>query len=278
MPDYAVTEEDCLEFIHALQSESKQPKLLFDEFRKNHLLFLGCGFENWLERMLIRTITNERLLNTRDTTEFVADNEARNNQSLAIFLQHYKTEVFRGSPKEFVDTLYERWSAQRPAPSEEEAPAPSAGKMETGAIFLSYASEDRDVVRNMKEALEAASLDVWFDQRALTPGDAWDLEIRTNIRRCAVFLPFISRQAQNRLEGYFRREWKWAIERDEGIDPSLRFIQPIVLDEIPNNAEGIPGEFWTRHCSGFQDGRPTAEFVDQLKKLVRTVRLREAGH
>ena len=117
--------------------------------------------------------------------------------------------------------------------------------METGSIFLSYASEDRALVRNMKEALEQEGLDVWFDQRELQPGAAWDREIQTNIRRCATFLPFISRQAQRRREGYFRKEWKWASERDEGMDESLRFIQPIVLDDTPGGAD-VPGK---RACS-----------------------------
>ena len=43
-PNYVVTEEDMLEFIHSLQSEKQRPKLLFDELKNNHLLFIGNNF------------------------------------------------------------------------------------------------------------------------------------------------------------------------------------------------------------------------------------------
>jgi hypothetical protein len=33
------------------------------------------------------------------------------------------------------------------------------------AVFLSYASQDADVVRRICDALQAAGLHVWFDQR-----------------------------------------------------------------------------------------------------------------
>ncbi len=123
--EYAVTDEDYLEFIHGFQSENRHEELnrLFDTFRENHLLFLGCGFENWLERFLIRTIINERLLSHRQTAEFIADIEARAGTRLAFFLQHYSTKVFHaGDPAQFIDELHKRWCEQNPGAM----PAPPA--------------------------------------------------------------------------------------------------------------------------------------------------------
>ncbi len=277
--DYAVTEEDCLEFIHALQSETRRPKLLFDELRNSHLLFLGCDFPNWLERFLIRTLTNERLLIPRDTSQFVADNQVRIDKSLRFFLQHYYAQIFiAGHPTQFVEELHTRWQEKNPATDLSKSVPTGNNVMEPGTIFLSYASQDRETVRNMKESLEKAGLDVWFDQGELLPGDVWDQEIQRNIRRCAVFIPFISHQTRQRLEGFFRKEWHWAIERDKGMDKSLRFIQPIVIDDTPDNAKRIPDYFWTKHCTRFPEGRPTADFVKELIKLVRKFREREAGY
>jgi hypothetical protein len=130
----------------------------------------------------------------------------------------------------------------------------------------------------MQAPLNAAGIDVWFDERSLQPGVAWDNEIKANIRRCAFFLPFISRHAQERLEGYFRAEWKWAIARAETMDDSLRFIQPIIIDDIPDNAERIPPYFWTRQAVRFPDGRPTPDFVEALKQAIRNRRLVQAGY
>lgn len=280
--DYAVTDEDHLEFIHSLQTESRRPNRLFDEFRENHLLFIGCGLADWLERFLIRTIRNVRLLNPRSGSEHVADQHVRQDQSLILFLQQYKTDLFlEGDPNQFVKELYDRWKKQHPAIEQPQAIPQAERRMEAGAIFVSYASEDREYAENMYKALKQANLDVWFDRNPteLEPGAHWERVISQNIQHCAVFIPFISSNAQSRREGFFRKEWNWAIKRDEGMDKSLRFIQPVVTDDIPDDAEGINEHFWKCQVMHFPAGIPTPEFVDQLTELVRAmrVRLRDQG-
>jgi hypothetical protein len=76
------------------------------------------------------------------------------------------------------------------------------------AVFLSYASQDAEAAQRICEALRAAGIEVWFDKSELRGGDAWDRSIRQQIHDCALFLPIISQQTHERLEGYFRREWK----------------------------------------------------------------------
>jgi len=61
-------------------------------------------------------------------------------------------------------------------------------------------------------ALEAG-IDVWFDQSELHGGEAWDRQIREQVRRWRLFIPVISAQSEARDEGYFRREWHWAADR-----------------------------------------------------------------
>jgi hypothetical protein len=62
----------------------------------------------------------------------------------------------------------------------------------TGAVFLSYASQDAEAARRIREALRAAAIEVWFDLSELRGGDAWDRKIRDQIRHCAPFMPIIS--------------------------------------------------------------------------------------
>ena len=81
------------------------------------------------------------------------------------------------------------------------------------AVFLSYASQDAEAAQKICEALRAAGIEVFLDQSELRGGDAWDQKIRHEIHDCALFIPIISQHTQARLEGYFRREWKLAIER-----------------------------------------------------------------
>ena len=84
----------------------------------------------------------------------------------------------------------------------------------TQAIFLSYASQDADAARRICDALRTAGLEVWFDQSELRGGDAWDASIRKQIKDCALFVPMISANTNARNEGYFRLEWKLAVDRD----------------------------------------------------------------
>ncbi|MFM7750212.1 MAG: toll/interleukin-1 receptor domain-containing protein, partial [Opitutaceae bacterium] len=81
------------------------------------------------------------------------------------------------------------------------------------AVFLSYAHEDADEARRIAEALRGCGIEVWFDQNELRGGDAWDAKIRGQIRTCTLFVPIISARTERRLEGYFRREWRLAVDR-----------------------------------------------------------------
>ena len=87
----------------------------------------------------------------------------------------------------------------------------------TGAVFLSYASEDAEAAARICEALRAAGVEVWFDRSELRGGDAWDSQIKKQIHDCALFVPLISAHTNARTEGYFRREWNLATRRLENI-------------------------------------------------------------
>src|ERR1043166_4104376 len=111
------------------------------------------------------------------------------------------------------------------------------------AVFLSYASQDAEAATKICDALRAAGIEVWFDQSELRGGDAWDRKIRDQIRRCALFIPIISAHSQARLEGYFRREWKFAVERKRDIADELAFLLPIVIDGTPERGAAVPEGF-----------------------------------
>jgi len=46
----------------------------------------------------------------------------------------------------------------------------------TGAVFLSYASEDAEAAQKICGALRAGGIEVWFDQSEMRGGDAWEWE------------------------------------------------------------------------------------------------------
>src|SRR5476651_894301 len=122
------------------------------------------------------------------------------------------------------------------------------------AVFLSYASQDAEAAKRICEALRATGVEVWFDQDALVGGDAWDAKIRGQIGSCALFIPVISAATQERLEGYFRLEWKLAANRSHTMAEEKTFLLPVVIDAT-RDAEGkVPTEFravqWTKLPGG----------------------------
>jgi len=83
----------------------------------------------------------------------------------------------------------------------------------TGAVFLSYASEDTAAAERIATALRSVGIEVWFDRTELRGGDVWERQIEDRIHDCRLFIPLISVNTERRDEGYFRREWSVAADR-----------------------------------------------------------------
>ena len=98
------------------------------------------------------------------------------------------------------------------------------------AVFLSYASQDAEAAARICASLRAAGIEVWIDQSELRGGDVWDRHIRKQIHDCTMFIPIISANTQSRLEGYFRLEWKLAVERTHLMADGKPFLVPVVID------------------------------------------------
>ncbi|HZL44945.1 MAG TPA: TIR domain-containing protein, partial [Opitutaceae bacterium] len=136
------------------------------------------------------------------------------------------------------------------------------------AVFLSYASQDADAARCICDALRTAGVEVWFDQSELRGGDAWDASIRRQIKECALFVPVISAGTQARLEGYFRREWRLAVERMHDMDDNVPFLLPVVIDDTPDAAARVPERFRERQWTRLPRGATPAEFCQRVKRLL----------
>jgi hypothetical protein len=107
-------------------------------------------------------------------------------------------------------------------------------------VFLSYASEDREAARLLKIALTDFGLEVWQDESELGGGEAWDQRIRRQIRECEYFMALVSAQTQARHEGYFRREWRLAVERTLDMADDHLFLLPIAIDDTDQASARVP--------------------------------------
>jgi len=138
----------------------------------------------------------------------------------------------------------------------------------TQAIFLSYASQDADSARRICDALRAAGLEVWFDQSELRGGDAWDASIRKQIKECALFVPMISSNTQAREEGYFRFEWKLAVDRSHLMADNKAFFFPIVIDDTFEAAAKVPDRFRERQWTRVTSDQTTEAFATRIAKVI----------
>jgi TolB-like protein len=136
------------------------------------------------------------------------------------------------------------------------------------AVFLSYASQDAEAAQRICEALRACGIEVWFDQSELRGGDIWDQKIRREIRDCALFIPIVSQHTQERLEGYFRREWKLAIERTHDMAEQKHFLVPVVVDSTGDRDAIVPDLFRAVQWTRLPAGETPPAFVDRVKRLL----------
>ena len=136
------------------------------------------------------------------------------------------------------------------------------------AVFLSYASEDAQAAQRIAQALRGSGIEVWFDQSELRGGDVWDQSIRRQIKTCALFIPIVSRHTHERAEGYFRLEWKLAVDRSHLIMANKAFLLPVVIDATGNDDEHVPEKFrevqWTR----LPGGETPPAFVERVRRLL----------
>ena len=136
------------------------------------------------------------------------------------------------------------------------------------AVFVSYASEDGEAASRIASALRAAGLEVWFDQSELRGGDAWDRQIRKQIRECALFVPIISAQSEARIEGYFRREWRLAVERTQDMADGTPFLVPVNIDNTHDASARVPDQFHHVHWTRLLNGVTPPAFVERVSRLL----------
>ena len=281
--DCALVDEETLEFIWKLHEESNSARLanLFDEVCTKRLLLIGNAHPDWLARFFVRLARRDRLYSGNDAREFVADGAVTSNVVLHDFLENFspQTKSFSvANPTEFVNQLAEKWDAfpDKPAkPTAGVAEVKAAGK--PPAVFVSYASQDRDAVERLQSSLGGAGLDVWFDKGRLESGDPWWPVIEQNITTCDVFVPVISANTNKRDEGVFIREWNRALERLRDMDKTTaRFIHPVIVDDTAEGAVTFGG-FRDFHYARAAGGDPQPEFVKTLTDIVRERRLRAAS-
>jgi hypothetical protein len=278
-PSYAITEEDTLEFFHALLSPQRRPERLFAMLAESHLLIVGGGYTDWLARFFLRTSKGERRLSDpRTVWEFMADRKTAADAALVLFLKHFSkpTRLFPDAePAEFVDELHRRWCDRNPGklqkaepPAAQEPVVHPPEQMPDRAIFISYAREDVAAVNKLFTGLSQRGFNVWFDFDRLEAGDEFAQKIQRSIQRCSVFMPVISHHTEDRRPRFFKREWSIAVDRGRDYLSDDPFIIPVAIDDLPQAIARVPDRFLNKHWTWLAGGEVTEEFAIQLRRKL----------
>ena len=137
------------------------------------------------------------------------------------------------------------------------------------SVFISYSSADRAAARALRDTLAAAGLEVWLDEDELAGGEAWDAKLRNQIRTCTYFMPVISASTETRREGYFRREWKLAVERTLDMADDVMFLVPVVIDDTRDVGARVPEKFFTVQWLRLPGGQATPALAELAERLAK---------
>jgi TolB-like protein len=81
-------------------------------------------------------------------------------------------------------------------------------------------------------------------------------------------MPVISATTETRREGYFRREWRLAVERTLDLADDVMFLVPVVIDATRDAGARVPEKFFSVQWLRVPDGQATAELRALADKLA----------
>jgi hypothetical protein len=132
-------------------------------------------------------------------------------------------------------------------------------------VFLSYASQDKPLVRELSHQLVGEGwIDTWQDEKNLLPGQDWRVKIEEAVEEADVVIIVLSQHSVSK-EGYVQKELRYAREIALEKPEDTIFLIPLRLDEceVPR---GLRFYQWVDY---FEDKKD-----DSYKALVASLRLR----
>jgi len=273
-PDaFAKTEDDLIDFSASLLDGQYAPERFYDYLQNKTILLLGCSFPDWLGRFFIRALNANRV----EQTINIYYVSGHRDEGLENYLRRKRAKVLApNSPIAFVEELYRRWQLRQSESPEQQFEARSGASDSTplkrGAVFLSYANEDRETVRRIRTQLEDARIDTWMDESGLEPGVQFQQAIRESIGDASCFIAFISKSLDGQQKRFLWKEWKWAEEESLNWRKGQRFLQAVAIDDTPSGASFVDPPYSELHWTRLQDGLLPREFVQILSQGVRSFR------
>ena len=278
-PEFAVWEEDYMEYLCALVAQSGDKALegLFRQLRTRHLLLLGAPFADWIVRFFLRAARGRRLSEPREygACEYLADRSVNVGEPTVFFFNHLAkaTRIIESDPSAFVAELFERWQKTRDVSgSTEDFLARLGDEMPKGAVFVSYSHDDSEAAARLAMRIAGANIPVWLDKERLRAGANYERNLEHAVRDASsFFISLISRNTEANASRYVHKERAWAAGR---FQEGFVFYIPVVIDETPSSAIKLePGCFAKIHRERAPGGDLTEAFIQRVRQLVETWRV-----
>lgn len=260
---YVRTDDEAIQIIEKwIMMPKEDPILSLIKGRK--LLALGCKFEDWYFRFFWYVLRRDVNQLREGQVAFLLDESDKSDRSLKRYLEH--------------SGVYHESDARR-FMSEATTMLSSVGtdnvfrkiileNRRKGGVFLSYCSEDVQIVGQVFMMLHKDGYNVWFDNARLMGGDSYDASIREAISAAKIFIPVLSPQIvadyyAGKTNRYYFKEWSFARQWEDKV------IIPLAVNGFnlrDNHQISIFEEFFNRHVTGID-----LMGVDGSSKLKRAI-------
>lgn len=256
-----VSDEDLLlSFLLSHNHNDYGAKGLTDYLKENEkkLLALGCNLPNWLFRFLWLPTQTGRTSSMK-TTQGYWINKEKPEDSFENFLKK-KNFSADEQVKEILEDATKLLKEELLREAEERS-----AKIDTEEhfdIFISYASEDRQIATAIFEALKNLNVKAWFDDRGkgeITPGSPYWEKIRNGIQHSAHFMPIITGNWMHKLtstsslkdETNMIRDWLADCKKgDSPTQLKTNYSIPVIIKDSSYNGVAIT-EGYIEQVAGF---------------------------
>lgn len=222
---------------------------LTDYLKENEkkLFVLGCNLPNWLFRFLWQPTQIGRVANLK-TTQGYWINKEKPKDSFENFLKKKNFSADEQVKEILVDATKQ---LQEELQREAEERSAEIDAEEHFDVFISYASEDRQIATAIFEALKNINVKAWFDDRGkgeITPGSPYWEKIKNGILHSAHFMPVITGNWMKKLtstsslkdETYLVRDWLEECKKsDSPIQLKANYSIPVIIKDSSYNGVAI---------------------------------------
>jgi len=128
-------------------------------------------------------------------------------------------------------------------------------------VLISYAREDIEIARKLRDDLEKAGIKTWLDKEDLLPGQKWRDVISREIRESSYFIALLSSGSLSK-HGFVQSELRKALDALKEFPSDQIFVIPVRIDDCKPQDEQLQNLHWADLFPSYEEG---------LKKILRVL-------